>query len=156
MFGIRYSVLGVGYWVFKHETNKRITLKPEITTRQDISDLVERFYTRVREDEIIGPIFRDQENFSWDTHIPVMVNFWSNILLDDASYQGNPMLKHIELNRKTPLTQLHFQRWKELFFSTLDELFIGDRVNEAKKRVNAMEILMLMKIRDSEQQGFIQ
>ena len=131
-------------------------MKKEITTRQDVFDLVERFYTRVREDEIIGPIFRDQENFSWDTHIPVMVNFWSNILLDDASYQGNPMLKHIELNRKTPLTQLHFQRWKELFFSTLDELFIGDRVNEAKKRVNAMEILMLMKIRDSEQQGFIQ
>ena len=156
MFGIRYSVLGVGYWVFKHETNKRITLKPEITTRQDISDLVERFYTRVREDEIIGPIFRDQENFSWDTHIPVMVNFWSSILLDDASYKGNPMLKHIELNRRTPLTQLHFRRWKELFFSTLDELFIGDRVNEAKKRVNAMEILMLMKIRDSEQSGFIQ
>ena len=131
-------------------------MKKEITTRQDVFDLVERFYTRVREDEIIGPIFRDQENFSWDTHIPVMVNFWSNILLDDASYQGNPMLKHIELNRKTPLTQLHFQRWKELFFSTLDELFIGDRVNEAKKRVNAMEILMLMKIRDSEQSGFIQ
>lgn len=86
----------------------------------------------------------------------MMVNFWSTILLDELTYKGNPMLKHIELNRRTPLTQEHFTRWKELFFTTLDELFTGERVEEAKKRVTAMEILMLMKIRDSEQRGFIQ
>lgn len=131
-------------------------MKKEITSRLDISNLVEAFYMRVKEDDVIGFIFREQENFSWDTHIPMMVNFWSTILLDELTYKGNPMLKHIELNRRTPLTQEHFTRWKELFFTTLDELFTGERVEEAKKRVTAMEILMLMKIRDSEQRGFIQ
>lgn len=128
----------------------------EITTREDITLLVESFYTRVKDDEVIGYIFRDLEHFSWDTHIPIMVNFWSTILLDEMSYKGNPMIKHIDLHRRTPLTQEHFTRWKHLFFATLDDLFEGERVNEAKKRVEAMEILMLMKIRDSEQQGFIQ
>ena len=131
-------------------------MKKEITTRQDISELVESFYTRVKDDDVIGAVFRNQENFSWDTHIPVMVNFWSTILLDDMSYKGNPMTTHIDLHRKSPLNQRHFTRWKELFFATLDELFFGEKVEEAKKRVHTMEILMLMKIRDSEQQGFIQ
>lgn len=117
---------------------------------------MEAFYTRVKEDDVIGFIFRDLDHFSWDTHIPIMVDFWSTLLLDEASYKGNPMLKHIDLHRKTPLHQVHFTRWKELFFETLDTHFTGDRVEEAKKRVHAMEILMLMKIRDSEQGHFIQ
>lgn len=128
----------------------------EITTREDITLLVESFYTRVKDDEVIGYIFRDLEHFSWDTHIPVMIDFWCTLLLDEMAYKGNPMIKHIDLHRRTPLTQEHFTRWKHLFFATLDDLFEGERVNEAKKRVEAMEILMLMKIRDSEQQGFIQ
>ncbi|MBK7344225.1 MAG: group III truncated hemoglobin [Saprospiraceae bacterium] len=128
----------------------------EITTRKDITLLVESFYTRVMDDEVIGYIFRDLEHFSWDTHIPVMIDFWCTLLLDEMAYKGNPMIKHIDLHRRTPLTQEHFTRWKHLFFATLDDLFEGERVNEAKKRVEAMEILMLMKIRDSEQQGFIQ
>lgn len=128
----------------------------EITTREDITLLVESFYTRVKDDEVIGYIFRDLEHFSWDTHIPVMIDFWCTLLLDEMAYKGNPMIKHIDLHRRTPLTQEHFTRWKHLFFATLDDLFEGERVNEAKKRVEAMEILMLMKIRDCEQQGFIQ
>ena len=117
---------------------------------------MESFYTRVKGDDVIGYIFRDLDHFSWDTHIPVMIDFWSTLLLDEASYRGNPMLKHIDLHPKTPLNQEHFTRWKALFFDTLDTHFIGDRVEEAKKRVNAMEILMLMKIRDSEEGHFIQ
>lgn len=128
----------------------------EISTREDITLLVESFYTRVKDDDVIGYIFRDLEHFSWDTHIPVMIDFWCTLLLDEMVYKGNPMLKHIDLHRKTPLNQAHFTRWKALFFDTLDALFIGERVNEAKKRVEAMEILMLMKIRDSEEGHFIQ
>ncbi len=131
-------------------------MKKEITTREDITLLVESFYTEVKEDDLIGYIFRDLNHFSWDTHIPVMINFWCTLLLDEMSYKGNPMLKHIDLHRQIPLNQAHFTRWKELFFKTLENHFIGDRVEEAKKRVNAMEILMLMKIRDSEQGHFIQ
>jgi len=37
-----------------------------------------------------------------------------SILLDKKGYKGNPMLKHIELNRKEALTAVHFDRWIEL------------------------------------------
>jgi hemoglobin len=78
------------------------------------------------------------------------------MLLDEVTYKGNPMLSHIELNKRVPLKPEHFARWKQLFFETLDENFEGERVDEAKKRVLAMEALMQIKIAQSMNKGFIQ
>lgn len=131
-------------------------MKRSINSRDDIQFLVESFYSKVKEDATLGPIFNDAENFSWETHIPVMVSFWETVLLHEMSYKGNPILKHIELNRKTPLLKEHFTRWKKLFYEALDEHFEGERVKEARKRVEAMEYLMLYKIEQSKNRNFIQ
>jgi len=127
-----------------------------ITNKADIQFLVDQFYVKVKADDIIGYIFNDVRNFSWEIHIPVMVSFWETMLLDVVTYRGNPMLTHIELNKKTPLKPVHFARWKQLFFETLDEHFEGERVEEAKRRVIAMEGLMQFKIEQSRSKGFIQ
>jgi hemoglobin len=118
--------------------------------------LVDSFYTKVKQDDLLAPIFNNTEFFSWDTHIPVMVDFWETLLLDTASYKGNTMQKHIALHRRTPLTSGLFERWKLLFYSTLDELFEGENVEKAHKRVEAMSGLMQFKIEQSGQKGFIQ
>jgi hemoglobin len=128
----------------------------EIETREDIELLVEEFYKKVKQDELIGYIFNNVENFNWDTHIPIMVSFWETILLDSGTYRGNPMLTHIQLNRKSPLSPEHFIRWKQLFFETLDENFVGSKVAEAKQRVESMAMLMQYKIDQSSKPGFIQ
>ena len=133
-----------------------ISMKREISTREDIQLLVESFYARVMKDDLLGSIFNQLLYFKWDVHIPVMINFWSTMLLDEVSYKGNPMLTHIELDKSHPLTQAHFDRWRELFFETLDEHFTGERVDEAKRRVKAMEGLMLYKIEQSKKRGFVQ
>ena len=118
--------------------------------------LVNSFYTRVKQDELLAPIFNNVGFFSWDTHIPVMVSFWETLLLDTATYKGNTMQKHIVLHKQHPLTTELFDRWKSLFYSTLDELFEGDKVAEAKKKVEAMIGLMQFKIEESAKKGFIQ
>jgi hemoglobin len=110
----------------------------------------------VKRDELLAPIFNNAEFFSWDTHIPIMINFWETLLLDTASYKGNTMQKHIALHRRTPLTPELFDRWKLLFYSTLDEHFEGGNVAEARKRVEAMSALMQYKIQQSSEKGFIQ
>lgn|SRR5690349_18577059 len=131
-------------------------VKQLLNTRDAIALLVDSFYTKVKKDDLLGPIFNDVEYFSWDTHIPVMINFWETLLLHTASYKGNTMQKHITLNRHTPLTPELFDRWKQLFYATLDENFEGDNVIEARRRVEAMSGLMQYKIQQSEQKGFIQ
>jgi hemoglobin len=131
-------------------------MKKEIENREDIHLLVEDFYTKVMADDTIGPIFTETLFFKWDTHIPVMIDFWETMLLEKGIYKGNTMRVHIELNKKFPLTGIHFARWKKLFFETLDEYFTGAKVAEAKKRVELMEALMQTKIAQSNNPNFIQ
>jgi hemoglobin len=131
-------------------------VKRTISNKNDIQFLVDEFYRKVKADDVIGYIFNDERNFSWEVHIPIMVSFWETMLLDKVTYKGNPMLAHIQLNKKTPLTPEHFVQWKKLFFETLDTHFEGENVEEAKRRVTAMEVLMQIKIAQSQNKGFIQ
>jgi hemoglobin len=128
----------------------------EIENREDVRFLVESFYQKVMGDNVIGEIFRETLFFSWDTHVPVMIDFWETLLLDAVSYKGNTMRVHTELNKKFPLTPDHFKQGEKLFFETLDEHFTGPRVLEAKKRVELMEVLIQTKIAQSKNANFIQ
>jgi len=62
-----------------------------------------------------------------------MYKFWGTLLLGTNDYQGNPMTKHFELNKKTALLPEHFERSKKLWFSTLENLFDGEVASEAKR-----------------------
>ena len=131
-------------------------MKRHIGNRDDIRLLVESFYEKVKQDDVIGDIFNNMLFFKWDTHIPIMIDFWETVLLGGESYRRNTMRVHIELNRMHPLKPEHFERWKKLFFEILDKNFIGPKVDEAKKRVELMEALIRSKIAQSNEPGFIQ
>ena len=127
-----------------------------LDNRAAIEQLVTNFYSKVKKDNLLGPIFNNAENFSWDTHLPIMFNFWETILLDKPKYRGNTIAKHIELHRRTPLNEQHFRRWKELFYETLDNEFEGPNVEKAHKKVEAIAGLMQYKLQESSKKGFIQ
>ncbi len=80
--------------------------------------LVETFYGRAREDELIGPIFnRTVED--WDDHIGRISDFWSSMFLKTGRYSGAPMRPHLLLSLQGP----HFDRWLQLFEATAKDLF---------------------------------
>lgn len=126
-------------------------MKKDITTRQDIEQLVNIFYEKVARDAIIGPIFTQVAKVNWDHHLPLLYSFWATQLLDEQSYAGNPMKSHAELNKKHPLLQYHFDGWLRIFIETVDELFSGAKANEAKLRGTQIAQLMHHKMRESEQ-----
>ena len=86
-----------------------------------ISTLVDEFYTRVRADEMLGPIFARAITGDWEPHLATMRAFWSSVMLTSGRYKGNPMIKHMRLEGMKP--QL-FMRWLALFrdagFEVLD------------------------------------
>lgn len=129
--------------------------KQQLDSRRAIELLVKSFYEKVKLDDLLGPIFNNAENFEWDTHIPIMIDFWETLLLDTTSYKGNAMRKHFDLHRRTPLTDAHFDRWKQLFYSTLNNLFEGPNVDKAKQKVEAIGGLMQYKLQQIDQKGFI-
>ena len=130
--------------------------KQDIQNAEDIKHLLDTFYAKVLKDDVIGYIFTDVAHIELEVHMPVLYAFWETVLFGVANYRGNPILKHIELNKKEPLTDLHFERWISLFFETIDELFEGKTADLAKEKAKAMRFLMQHKIKASEGAGFIQ
>ena len=90
-------------------------MKPDITCRADIEKFIVDFYQKVRADETIGFIFNDVVQMNWEKHIPLIVDFWETILLDNPVYKKNAMEVHFDLNKKIPLQKEHFTSWLLLF-----------------------------------------
>lgn len=86
-------------------------------TEEEISTLVDRFYAKVQLDPEIGPIFNETVE-DWPTHLALLKNFWSTVMLTTGRYKGDPMMTHLQL----PLEPNHFNRWLALFAETANEV----------------------------------
>ena len=131
-------------------------MKHDIQSREDIIKLVETFYSSVLKDKVISHFFTEVADISWEHHMPIMYNFWESVLLDNPVYKGNPMTKHIALDGKSRIDDIHFDRWEELFCATLDDLYTGEKVELAKKRAGELKALMKFKVQQSRNNLFIQ
>lgn len=120
--------------------------KKDITTSEDIELLINTFYEKVRANKKIGYIFNDIAKVDWEHHLPVMYSFWSSMLLGSSTYSGNPMVKHIALSKIATLGENEFDEWLRLFSETLNDLFQGQKADEAKMRANSIAKLMQFKI----------
>lgn len=88
---------------------------PDDITEADIVALTNVFYTWVRKDDLLGPIFNEKIGMTdeeWAPHIAKINDFWSNIFLRTGRYNGQPMSKHVGMPSLSPA---HFTRWLELF-----------------------------------------
>lgn len=118
----------------------------DITNRQDIEILVNTFYDTVKNDEIIGYIFHNIIGDDWSHHLPFMYNFWETVLLGKAGYTGNPVQKHIAIDKNIPLLPAHYERWQQVWNTTVDSLYTGPIANDAKKKAATMIQLISMKV----------
>lgn len=121
-------------------------MKNDIASRKDIEKLVDQFYSKIKKDEQIGFIFSDIAMVNWEKHLPIMYDFFENMLFYTGSYTGNPMELHKHVNRLFPLTEDHFRQWNHLFSITVDELFEGTTANLVKQRAKSIAAVMQIKI----------
>ena len=80
-------------------------------TETMIRRLVHDFYAKVRQDEILGPIFEARVQ-NWEAHLSTMCTFWSSVILMTGCYKGQPMEVHARLPE---ISDAHFERWLQLF-----------------------------------------
>jgi len=123
-------------------------MKPDISSRGDIEKFISSFYESVKADETIGFIFTETVHMDWDKHIPLIVDFWETILLDNPVYKNNAMEVHYDLNRKLPLKKEHFESWLHLFNIAIDE-FEGKTASLAKTRAKSIADVMLFKMENA-------
>jgi hemoglobin len=94
-----------------------MTTAPELT-ETDLHALVDRFYTRVRADPQIGPVFNAAVE-DWDEHLATLAHFWSSVMLATGRYKGNPLAVHL----RQPIEPEMFARWLEIWGETVGEMF---------------------------------
>ncbi len=126
-------------------TNNLMT--KEIQTRNDVFNLVSTFYKKVRANIEIGPFFNETIE-DWPAHIEKLTDFWETNLFFVNKFQGNPMKTHQEVDEQFnhSLEQKHFGEWLNLWFETVDELFVGDKANIAKNRARNIASHLFMHI----------
>ena len=81
--------------------------------------LIPRFYARVREDPLIGPVFNAAIG-DWEHHLNKIVAFWSSVMLTSGRYKGNPVAAHFKHLAK--ITPPMFDRWLAIWAEVTDEL----------------------------------
>lgn len=111
------------------------TMRP--ITEAEISNLVDNFYTKVRIDPEIGPIFNEEVK-NWDAHLALLKDFWSTVLLTTRRYKGNPLLAHFRL----PIEEKYFERWLMLFTETANEVMSAEHAQLVSRKANAIAMNM--------------
>lgn len=85
-----------------------------------IAHVVDSFYAKARDDDLLGPIFeRAVAANAWAEHLATVSDFWSAMLLGTGRYHGRPMPKHLAIPE---LGETHFLRWLALFEQTAKEI----------------------------------
>lgn len=116
--------------------------KLDILSLTDIKMLVDIFYERIRANDLLGPIFNSILNDRWSSHLEKMYRFWQTVLLAEHTYTGSPFVPHAKL----PIDQLHFDTWLTIWNDTINDLFEGEKAEEAKWRGDKMAEMFLYKI----------
>ncbi|SDG09176.1 group III truncated hemoglobin [Mucilaginibacter sp. P25] len=114
----------------------------DIEDLTSIKILVDEFYTRVRLDELLGPIFAEVIKNDWQPHLDKMYAFWNAALFGVPGFKGNPFARHAPL----PIGNAHFDRWLDLFKETVDAHFAGPMADDAKNRAGLMAVMFMSKL----------
>jgi len=119
----------------------------KLDSRNEVDFLVRAFYSKVRKDNFIGSIFNNQVK-DWDHHISHITDFWVTNLFGIKLYKGNPTQKHIDVDHKSNrrITQDHFGRWLHIWYSTIDEYYVGEGAQRLKNAARNMSTNLFMKM----------
>ncbi len=108
----------------------------ENISRENIIQLMRLFYSKAMKDDNIGHYFLDtlgdeMNNALWRKHIDLLTDFWLTILAVERCYERDPYTPHVDL---PALKREDFSQWKQLFFTSVDELYIPQIAERFKKK----------------------
>ncbi len=114
---------------------------------QQLATLVDRFYAKVRADNVLGPVFNGAVH-DWPEHLEKLSAFWSSVMLTTGRYKGNPMAVHMK--QKAAIQPSMFGRWLELWRETarenLDERGSTAVIAKAERIAESLQVGMFFKL----------
>lgn len=131
-------------------------MKQDINNREDVALLVNQFYNKIKQDDILGPIFIGMIK-DWESHLDHLTTFWESSLFMTRTlnerYTGNPIETHIKVDNYTghTISEKHFGIWLNYWLQTIDELFLGEVADNAKRRARKMASFIHIKLFEARQ-----
>lgn len=116
-------------------------MKADIKNLEDIVLFVDKFYGKIQQDDLVGPVFAGAIQ-DWAPHLQQMYRFWNAALFGVPGFRGNPFAKHAPL----AIDARHFERWLTLFNETIDGDFEGEMASDAKNRAQLMAKMFLQRL----------
>ena len=95
-----------------------VPLEASITAEQ-VSNVVETFYGRIREHPRLSKLFAEEMTQEWPDHLERMKGFWRSMLMQTREYSGRPVPAHMKMEGLAPDD---FAQWLALFRQTAREL----------------------------------
>jgi hemoglobin len=125
-------------------------MRHDVSERSDVSQVVRRFYDKVREDDTLGPVF-NQAITDWEPHLEKLTDFWEMAIFGAKGYHGNPIDVHNDTDKKAGgvIIPYHFGTWLNLWFATIDEHFEGPNADLMKFRARKMQTVLMVSIFES-------
>ncbi len=110
-------------------------------TEDSLKLLVDTFYARVRQDDLIGPVFNRAID-DWPDHLDRLQAFWSSVMLTSGRYKGRPLPAHIK--HGDAISPAGFERWLGLWRETTEELLDAESAAAMQEKAERIaESLML-------------
>lgn len=101
----------------------------------ELSRIVKVFYARVRQDDMLGPVFNDAIG-DWPEHLEKLTAFWARTVFGLPGYEGSPPAAHaLHRDRITPA---HFERWLALWTDVTNEVAPPDLATVLQLRAQRM------------------
>ncbi|MGH7048353.1 MAG: group III truncated hemoglobin [Stellaceae bacterium] len=95
-------------------------MKYESITEESVAALLGCFYTKIRRDPVLAPIYSETLGERWDIHVATMHKFWCSALRLKPGYRGDMLAVHQTIGRLKPSL---FPRWLARFREAVAECF---------------------------------
>ena len=101
-----------------------------VVDKRAIGDVIERFYERVRGDDLLAPVF-DAKVSDWDAHRERMGRTWCGVFLGESAEPGAPPPAYGALRA---LDAPQVDRWAALFEDAARDVFVPELAAEVVER----------------------
>jgi truncated hemoglobin YjbI len=111
-----------------------------VDSTYEVAELVTRQYVDICQDPVLERYFDFGPGFTdWYAHVAAATDYWSRTLFESPNREADEVLERVRRrHEKLPFTAEAFDRWLDIFQTTVDQGWTGPNAEHLKKRAIGM------------------
>ncbi|MCC5951472.1 MAG: group III truncated hemoglobin [Acidimicrobiia bacterium] len=119
----------------------------DLDDRDEIAEFVRRFYRDIAQDTRFHHYFDTLAHVDWHAHTAELTDFWSGVLIGGPHESADEVIEaHRWLHDAEPFDEALFDRWLEIFDTTLDGGWHGPNTEIARRRGHGLAWAMAKRL----------